>query len=42
MDYTPNLKLAKPAGTDKVDVSVLNSNMDIIDEKSAQWGGVRF
>lgn len=28
MGYTPNLNLAKPVGTDKVDVSILNGNMD--------------
>lgn len=39
MEYTPNLQLAKPAGTDTVDISVLNGNMDIIDSASEQWGG---
>lgn len=41
MEYTPNLQLAKPAGTDTVDISVLNGNMDIIDSASEQWGGER-
>ena len=30
--YTPNLGLVKPDGTDKVAISQLNSNMDILDE----------
>lgn len=30
--YTPNLGLAKPDGTDKVAISQLNNNMDILDE----------
>ena len=29
---TENLKLTKPAATDIVDISVINENMDIIDE----------
>ena len=37
MQYTPNFNLAKPDGTDSVDVSVLNGNMDIID--SSMGGG---
>jgi hypothetical protein len=31
MEYTPNLNLAKPGTDDDVDISVLNSNSDIID-----------
>ena len=34
--YTPNLGLAKPDGTDKVAISQLNSNMDILDEHVGQ------
>ena len=34
--YTPNLGLVKPDGTDKVAVSQLNSNMDILDEHVGQ------
>lgn len=30
--YTPNLGLVKPDGTDKVAISQLNNNMDILDE----------
>lgn len=29
---TPNIKLVKPAGTDNVDINVINKNFDIIDE----------
>ena len=31
MEYTTNYNLAKPSTTDTADISVLNSNMDIID-----------
>ena len=34
--YTPNLGLVKPDGTDKVAISQLNSNMDILDEHVGQ------
>lgn len=34
--YTPNLGLAKPDGTDKVAISQLNNNMDILDEHVGQ------
>lgn len=33
MDYTKNLRLAKPSYDDDVDVQVINNNMDILDEK---------
>lgn len=36
MEYTTNFSLAKPAGTDTADISVLNGNMDIIDENMAK------
>src|SRR5262245_16033476 len=29
--FTPNLNLSKPAGTDFVDIAVLNGNMDTLD-----------
>ena len=32
MEYTTNFNLAKPEGTNTADISVLNGNMDIIDE----------
>ena len=32
MQYTENYNLAKPDGTDNVEVSVLNANMASIDE----------
>lgn len=31
MDYTKNLKLSKPSYEDDVDIQVINTNMDIID-----------
>lgn len=37
--YTPNFHLAKPSGEDKVDISILNANMDIIDDNLGQGGG---
>lgn len=33
MDYTKNLKLSKPSYQDDVDIQVLNTNSDILDEK---------
>jgi len=39
MQYTTNYHLAKPEGTDPVDISVLNNNADIIDTALAQGGG---
>ena len=39
MQYTANYHLAKPDGNDNVDISVLNSNADIIDSALAQGGG---
>lgn len=33
MEYTKNLKLAKPSYDDDVDVNVINKNMDIIDDR---------
>lgn len=32
MDYTKNLKLSKPSYDDDVDIQIINTNMDIIDE----------
>ena len=37
--FTPNYHLAKPSGADNVDISILNDNMDIIDNAIAQGGG---
>ena len=39
MNYTNTFNFAKPAGEDKVDVSVLNSNMDILDQTLTAGGG---
>ena len=33
MNYTPNLNLKKPAGTDPVLIDDLNDNMDILDQE---------
>lgn len=33
MDYTKNLKLSKPSYDDDVDIKIINTNMDIIDDK---------
>jgi hypothetical protein len=36
--YTPNLNLEKPAGTDAVNIAVLNANMDKLDNLAVLSG----
>lgn len=36
MDYTKNLKLSKPSYDDDVDIKIINTNMDILDDNIAK------